>query len=152
MAASVGHCFADQVQGLRLPGCDQRLWDIVRYSTRDAFRTLRRLKDEGYPILNSYTYIDMILSGRLEYRCHWPKFNMPVEANGDVVDCMHWGTRPIANVREEPLCEILASPRLRALAGPAGEKCCRCVSLHRVEVSEVYDGNLEPLRSWVQAL
>ena len=73
-----------------------------------------------------------------------------IEANGDVVDCMHWGTRPVANVKDLPFNEILRHPRLRALAGPDGEACHKCVSIHRVELSEVWDGNLEPLLSWRQ--
>ncbi|HRG94755.1 MAG TPA: radical SAM protein [Polyangiaceae bacterium] len=113
-----------------------------------AFETLRDLKKEGYPILNSFTHLDMMRKGPPVYRCHWPKFMLPVEANGDVVDCMHWGTRPLGNVRETPFAELLKSPRLRALAGAEGEGCHRCVSIHRVEISEVCSGNFEPMRSW----
>ncbi|MBL8717268.1 MAG: radical SAM protein [Myxococcales bacterium] len=113
-----------------------------------AFATLRSLKERGYPILNSMTHLDMMRAGPPVYRCHWPKFMLPIEANGDVVDCMHWGTRPIGNVRQTPFAELLASPRLRALAGAEGEACHKCVSIHRVEISEVCEGNLEPIRSW----
>jgi MoaA/NifB/PqqE/SkfB family radical SAM enzyme len=113
-----------------------------------AFSTLRDLKQRGYPILNSFTHIDMMRAGPPVYRCHWPKFMLPIEANGDVVDCMHWGTRPVGNVKDTPFAELLASPRLRALAGKEGEACHKCVSIHRVEISEVSDGNLEPIRSW----
>jgi len=113
-----------------------------------AFATLRALKQRGFPVLNSYSHLDMMAAGPPVYRCHWPKFMLPIEANGDVVDCMHWGTRPVGNVTETPFAELLASPRLRALAGAAGEACHKCVSVHRVEISEVCDGNLEPLRSW----
>ena len=73
---------------------------------------------------------------------------LPIESNGDVVDCMYWGSRPIDNVRNKPFSEILKSPRLRELAGKEGESCNKCVSLHRVEISEIWDGNLEPLVSW----
>ncbi|MBI5517576.1 MAG: radical SAM protein [Deltaproteobacteria bacterium] len=113
-----------------------------------AFATLRDLKGRGFPILNSFTHIDMMRAGPPEYRCHWPKYMLPIEANGDVVDCMHWGVRPLGNVQDTPFTELLASPRLRALANEAGEACHKCVSIHRVELSEVSDGNLEPLRSW----
>lgn len=113
-----------------------------------AFVTLARLKRRGYPILNSHTHLAMMREGPPVYRCHWPKLMLPVEANGDVVDCMHWGTRPLGNVGRTPFAEILRSPRLRQLAGEAGESCHRCVSIHRVEISEVLRGNLEPLRSW----
>ena len=114
----------------------------------EAFTTLGELKRRGYPIVNSRTHIDMMRDGPPVYRCHWPKLMLPVEANGDVVDCMHWGTRPIANVRDEAFADILKSPRLRELAGEIGESCHKCVSIHRVEISEVWEGNLEPLKSW----
>ncbi len=114
----------------------------------EAFTTLGELKRRGFPILNSQTHIDMMRDGPPVYRCHWPKLMLPVEANGDVVDCMHWGTRPIANLRDRSFAEILESPRLRELAGEVGEACHKCVSIHRVEISEVWEGNLEPLRSW----
>lgn len=113
-----------------------------------AFATLRDLKRQGFPILNSYTHLDMMRAGPPQYRCHWPKFMLPIEANGDVVDCMHWGTRPIGNLRQTPLAELLAHPRLRALAGAEGEACHKCVSIHRIEISKVCDGTLEPLRAW----
>ncbi|NOY93597.1 MAG: radical SAM protein [Deltaproteobacteria bacterium] len=115
-----------------------------------AFRKISELKREGYPILNSHTHIDMMTQGPPVYRCHWPKLMLPVEANGDVVDCMHWGTRPMGNLRTTSLPEILKHPRLRELAGETGEACHKCVSIHRVEISEVWDGNLEPMRSWRQ--
>jgi MoaA/NifB/PqqE/SkfB family radical SAM enzyme len=113
-----------------------------------AFIIIDDLKRRGYPILNSRTHIGKMRSGPPVYRCHWPKFMLPVEANGDVVDCMHWGTRPLGNLRETPLATILESPRLRELAGNVGEACHKCVSVHRVEISEVCDGNLEPVLSW----
>lgn len=114
----------------------------------EAFLTVGELKRRGYPILNSHTHIDMMRKGPPTYRCHWPKLMLPIEANGDVVDCMHWGTRPIGNLKTTPFAEILKSERLRELAGEAGESCHKCVSIHRVEISEVWDGNLEPIKSW----
>lgn len=116
----------------------------------DAYTLLAELERQGYPILNSQTHMGMMREGPPVYRCHWPKVMLPVEANGDVVDCMHWGTRPIGNLRDTSFAEILESPRLRALAGETGERCHKCVSIHRVEISEVWEGNLEPMRSWMK--
>ena len=94
----------------------------------------------------------MLRKGPPVYRCHWPKFNLPIEANGDVVDCMRWGKEILGNVRETPFEEILKSPRLHELAGESGERCHKCASLHRIEISESYDGNLEPALSWLRQL
>lgn len=117
-----------------------------------AFQEVRDLKKRGLPIVNSYTHLEQMVAYPPRYRCHWPKIMLPVEANGDVVDCMHWGTRPIGNVRRTPFRELLEHPRLRELAGPAGERCHECVSLHRVEISKVWEGRLEPLVSWGRSM
>ena len=118
----------------------------------EAFRAVRQLKGEGFPVVNSDTHLKMMMQGPPRYRCHWPKFMLPVEANGDVVDCMHWGHRPVGNVRQESFTKLLDHPRLRALAGKEGEACHKCVSLHRVEISEACEGRLEPLKSWFASL
>ena len=131
--------------------------DLERYNPSsaelaEAFAVVRSLKERGYPVLNSYTHIDKMRHGPPVYRCHWPKFMLPIEANGDVVDCMHWGKKSIANVRDVPFAEILKHRRLRELAGEEGEACHKCVSLHRVEISEIWEGNFEPLTSWYGSL
>ena len=118
----------------------------------EAFTLIGRLKKRGYPILNSYTYINMLRKGPPVYHCHWPKFILPIEANGDVVDCMYWGSRPVDNVKSKQFSEILKNPRLRQLAGKEGEQCHKCVSIHRIEISEVWEGNFEPLLSWAGRL
>ncbi len=130
------------------PGAKLSRWAPSREQEAEAWRTLSDLKRRGFPILDSHTYMDMMRQGPPVYRCHWPKFMLPIEANGDVVDCMHWGTRPIGNVKATPFAELLESPRLAELAGPVGEGCHKCVSIHRIEMSEVSNGNLEPLLSW----
>jgi MoaA/NifB/PqqE/SkfB family radical SAM enzyme len=139
--------------GLRLDAASEDEVALDAYAPspaaqRRAFETLEALHDEGAPILNSRTHLAMMRKGAPVYRCHWPKLMLPVEANGDVVDCLHWGTRPIGNLKEAPLERLLRHPRLAELAGAEGESCHRCVSIHRIELSEVWEGNLEPIRSW----
>lgn len=134
------------------PGVDLTQYNPEPEALSRAFATVRGLKLRGLPVLNSFTHLAMMEQGPPRYRCHWPKFIVPVEANGDVVDCMHWGTRPVDNVRRTPFGEILRGERLRALAGPAGEACCKCVSIHRVELSEAAEGRLEPLLAWASSL
>jgi MoaA/NifB/PqqE/SkfB family radical SAM enzyme len=127
--------------------------DLTRFNAPEreliaAYAQIRRLKEGGARVINSDRYIDNMMHPPLLYRCHWPKFILPLEANGEVIDCMHWGSRPIDNVRNRPFAEILENPRVRALAGAAGESCHKCVSIHRYELSEVWEGRLGPVRSW----
>ena len=51
-------------------------------------------------------------------------------------------------IKQTPFAELLKRARLRHLAGNEGEHCHKYVSIHRVEISEVWNGNLEPLWSW----
>ena len=131
--------------------------DLAKYNPPteaivEAFRVVKQLKKEGYPIVNSQEHIGQMIAYPPRYHCHWPKVMLPIEANGDVVDCMQWGIRPIGNVRETPFEELLDHPRLRALAGKAGEACHKCVSLHRVDISSSWEGRVEPLVSWGRSL
>lgn len=117
-----------------------------------AFGKVAQLKKQGYPIVNSYTHLTKLQNLPMSYRCHWPKVMLPIEANGDVVDCMAWGQRPIGNIQHTELSDILDAPRLRELAGKAGEACHKCVSVHRVDISEAWEGRLEPALSWLRAV
>jgi len=114
----------------------------------EAFVHVKELKRRGVSVANSDTYLDRIIDPPLVYRCHWPKYMLPIEANGDVIDCTRWGRDPVDNVRDTSLREILESPRIRVLAGPGGERCHKCVSVHRFELSEIWEGRLGPLLSW----
>ena len=59
---------------------------------------------------------------------------------------------PIGNLRETPFRELLEHPRVRALAGEAGEACHKCVSVHRVEISEAWEGRVGPVLSWIRGV
>ena len=137
------------------PAAGDQLVTLGKYNPAEdemarAYQKVRELKKRGFPIVNSYTHIDKMLHPPMSYHCHWPKFMLPIEANGDVVDCMHWGQRPIANVRQTPFAELMKHPRLHALAGKEGEACHKCVSIHRIDISELWEGKMEPLVSWAR--
>ena len=139
------------------PGSTDNSRDLTVFNPSDeslseAYGHVARLKKQGLPILNSSSYIARMRNLPLVYRCHWPKFILPVEANGDIVDCMHWGQTPIDNIRKRSFRAILASSRMQELTGAVGEACHRCRSIHRFELSQMYEGRLGPLWSWGQRL
>ncbi len=105
---------------------------------RPIWRRLLDLRRTGYPIQNSPGYMRKLArGGPPQYRCHWPKLSVCVDANGDVVDCQRWD-QPIANVRDTPLAEVVRSARVRELSGRAGESCNACASPARVEPSGIW--------------
>ncbi len=100
---------------------------------------LIQLKRKGLPVQNSFHYMREIArtGASPSYRCHWPKLNLGIDANGGIVDCQRW-EEPIANIRETSLAEIVKLARVRELQGPAGERCNTCASPARVEPSRFW--------------
>lgn len=106
---------------------------------REVWEELLSLKKAGYPIQNSRYYMKLIArkGAAPEYRCHWPKISVGIDANGDIVDCQRWD-RPITNVRHAPLKDIIVHPRALELYGEGGEGCYACSSPARVEPSRLW--------------
>ncbi|MCC6527646.1 MAG: radical SAM protein [Polyangiaceae bacterium] len=100
-------------------------------------RELRERKRAGEPIVNSERYFDYFAAGQAGYTCHFPKLAMSVDGRGNVEDCLDL-TRPIANIREMPLADIMALPRFRALRADA-ERCHSCSSPTMVDLSMVWE-------------
>jgi MoaA/NifB/PqqE/SkfB family radical SAM enzyme len=94
-------------------------------------------KRAGAPILNSELYFRYFIEGRSGYRCHFPKLAMSVDGRGYVEDCLNLD-RPIANIREMPLKEIMALHRFRQLRQDA-EECSSCNSPTMVDLSHVWE-------------
>lgn len=95
-------------------------------------------KRDGAPIVNSELYFKYFMDGKPGYRCHLPKLAVcMIDGRGYVEDCLNLD-RPIANIRETPLSEILEMPRFKELRR-AAEDCCSCNSPTMVDFSHVWE-------------
>jgi MoaA/NifB/PqqE/SkfB family radical SAM enzyme len=94
-------------------------------------------KRSGAPILNSELYFRYFIEGRSGYRCHFPKLAMSVDGRGYVEDCLNLN-RPIANIRDTPLKEIMNLHRFGELRQDA-EGCSSCNSPTMVDLSHVWE-------------
>jgi MoaA/NifB/PqqE/SkfB family radical SAM enzyme len=94
-------------------------------------------KRAGAPIVNSELYFKYFADGRPGYRCHFPKLAMSVDGRGYVEDCLNLD-RPIANIRETPLKEIMELHRFKQLRRDA-EECSSCNSPTMVDLSQVWE-------------
>jgi MoaA/NifB/PqqE/SkfB family radical SAM enzyme len=106
---------------------------------RPIWARLIELRKQGFPIQNSYHYMRRLSrqGAPPPYRCHWPKIALGVDANGDVVDCQDW-SRPVANVRDGLLVDLLQHRRMVDLRGPMGEACNACTVPARIEPSRFW--------------
>jgi MoaA/NifB/PqqE/SkfB family radical SAM enzyme len=93
-------------------------------------------KRAGAPILNSELYFEYFIEGQSGYRCHFPKLAMSVDGRGYVEDCLNLD-RPIANIRDTPLKEIMKLGRFGQLRQDA-EECSSCNSPTMVDLSHVW--------------
>lgn len=99
-------------------------------------RRLIVLKGRGYPIANSYTYLRGFVGGKHKYRCHARKLCLELRPNGDVMDCLN-RFRPVANVREVSLRDLLGRPEIRRLR-LADVDCHFCNNANVIDTSNVW--------------
>ena len=115
-----------------------------------AGEQLRVLKRSGYPVNNSYTYLQSFLKERIPYNCHLPKIALLVYPNGEVVNCLDRASN-LGNVREQSLAEILENPRYKELKSKAID-CNHCNNPNVVESSFIWELRKEPLFNAVKVL
>lgn len=94
-------------------------------------------KREGAPILNSEMYFQYFTNGKLGYKCHLPKLAMCVDGRGYVEDCLNLN-KPIANIQEMRLKDIMELPRFKQLRVDA-ENCFSCNSPTMIDLSNVWE-------------
>ena len=114
---------------------------LPREKERRVFRKLMRLKGEGLPVLNSYTYLRMLAGGKFRYRCHIPKLSIGVGPDGVVSSCLD-RKKVFGNFYYDGLDRIIGNEG-RRLLGREAERCCRCVDTGCAETSLFWDGTFE---------
>ncbi|MBI5125898.1 MAG: radical SAM protein [Planctomycetes bacterium] len=129
-----------------------------------AFKLIRHAKNRGFPVLNSYEYLNTFIktcetspprriclwhdshatfnaNGR--YRCHYKKLVFRVDTNGDVIDCTRPG-RVMANIRERSLREIIGGAGYKDFIRRA-ESCALCADAGTLESSYLWELHPRPL-------
>ncbi|MFZ2497762.1 MAG: radical SAM/SPASM domain-containing protein [Methanosarcina sp.] len=86
----------------RFPGISEEVWNDIGIHDMEKFRcTVDRiieLKEEGYPIINSKTYLRMVREGEMNYICR---------ASGIIMNVTHDGTLETCRVQNEPLGNVM---------------------------------------------
>jgi MoaA/NifB/PqqE/SkfB family radical SAM enzyme len=104
---------------------------------REVCASLLEKKRAGAPILNSEPYFEYFVTGKPGYRCHLPKLVMFVDGWGNAEYCLNLD-RPIANIRDTSVAEIMAMPRFKQLRADA-ESCHSCNSPTMIDLSAVWE-------------
>jgi len=111
---------------------------------RAAAAQARGLKDQGYPILATRAYLDLLQRdpGLTSYSCRMPHSLITVESDGAVRDCRRHD-QPLADIRRlrstgEPLSAVFDLTRRRQLLREA-RSCTVCNNPDVIELSWLWD-------------
>jgi len=84
------------------PGIDKETWDEIGIRDKEKFRKvvdrIIELKKQGYPIINSKTYLRMVRDGNMDYKCR---------ASSVIINVTHDGTAEACRVQHEPLGNVM---------------------------------------------
>jgi MoaA/NifB/PqqE/SkfB family radical SAM enzyme len=118
------------------PGCNEQI-ALTSNQKRQVFSEIAKLKQEGYPILNSKEYINyQQVNGR--YSCAQPRIFLKVYEDGKVKPFWCQKTREvIGDLRRQSLSEFLVSNPYKEFQKSAW-KCCQCKNSCQVETSMFY--------------
>ncbi len=86
----------------RFPGISEEVWNEIGIHDKEKLRStvdrIIELKEEGYPIINSKTYLGMVRDEEMDYRCR---------ASGIIMNVIHDGTLETCRVQNEPLGNVI---------------------------------------------
>jgi MoaA/NifB/PqqE/SkfB family radical SAM enzyme len=111
---------------------------------REAAREARRLKDAGFPILDTHAYLDLVARdpGITGYTCRAPHAVLTVQPDGVIRDCVR-RDQMLADVRQLRaaglgLDAVFSLPRYRRMLSEAAA-CAACNNPDVVELSWLWD-------------
>lgn len=84
------------------PGISREIWEEIGIRDKEKFRStvnlIIEMKEKGYPIINSKTYLGMVRDEKKDYKCR---------ASGIIINVTHDGTAETCRVHQEPLGNVM---------------------------------------------
>ena len=118
--------------------------DIAEKKRQQLARQLIARKKEGFPLLNTYNYFEKFTEGKKSYRCHFPKIFLEVYPDGSILDCVRVD-KPVGNVRDTPLKELLERPRIKGMIDDGQKWCHVHNNADRIDASNTWELHRESL-------
>jgi len=102
----------------------------------ETFIKIKELKKQGYPIRNSYYFMDYIINKKNYYECHWPQIAIVVYSNGNMLRC--YDRKPFLNLRDKSLGEALRSKEFIEMANACKDCKLACVGNYALDASGLW--------------
>jgi len=105
-----------------------------------AFSNIIDYKKKGYPIVNSFKYLQNF-SNKKQYICHGPKCFINIESNGNISSCLNVHDKNWGNIKKIKLIDVFNSKEFRDFCKQV-ERCNVCNVSCAIESSIAY--SLDP--------
>lgn len=125
-----------------------KLYEKTDEQLADDFRLIKKLKEQGYPIRNSEYFMDYIINKKNYYTCHWPKVTLVVYSDGKVLRC--YDRKPIADLREQSLGQVIRSSEYRYIAENSGNCKLACLGNYSIDSSGLWNFEMQAIKSIAQ--
>lgn len=106
----------------------------------EIFIKIKELKKMGYPIRNSYYFMDYIIDKKNYYECHWPRIATVIYSNGEMLRC--YDRKPFISVKNRPLKDVISDPLFIETVNKCKDCKLACVGNYALDASGLW--KLEP--------
>ena len=123
--------------------------EISMEKKKEINKEIIALKKQGYPIMNSYTYLKQYQNGKNPYSCRSQFMYFTVWPNGDVNSCSNGSN--LGNVLKSSVKEIIDSDIYQAHLN-SSSKCTKCMDSGTWETTHIYSLRPEALVNFMKNL
>ena len=100
------------------------------------FIKIKELKKQGYPIRNSYYFMDYIINKKTYYECHWPRIATVIYSNGDMLRC--YDRKPFISVKGRALKDVIKDPVFIETVNKCKDCKLACVGNYALDASGLW--------------
>ena len=102
----------------------------------EIFVKIKELKKQGYPIRNSYYFMDYIIDKKTYYECHWPRLATVIYSNGEMLRC--YDRKPYISVKDRPLKDVIKDPLFVSTVNECKDCKLSCVGNYALDASGLW--------------
>ena len=110
--------------------------EIEAEALSETFKKIKDLKKQGYPIRNSYYFMDYLIEKKNYYECHWPQIATVIYSDGYILRCTD--RKPMIDVKNRPLKEVLRSKEFIEVANVCKDCKLACVGNYALDASGLW--------------
>jgi len=116
----------------------------------EIFKRIKSLKKQGYPIRNSYYFMNYLIEKKTYYECHWPQVATVMYSNGVLLRC--FDRKPMENLdlKKMSLGEALRSKEFIDMANSCKDCKFACVGNYALDASGIWKFDWPAIKSIAQ--